>query len=318
MIPKSEKPTSEITIAEASNERFRKKPSGIIGFSDPRLPEDEGGEQDERDREPAEREDRDPGVRVRLDQAVDQREEAGGDEHRAGDVERRRTRILRLVDRVQRHDGGHDADRHVDPEDGRPVDLIDQEAAEQRPEREPERRDARPDADGGRDLAARERRDDDRERERVHQRATRALDRPERDQLMVGGRERAGRGGDREHDQADEEHALAAEAVAELAAEQDQRREREHVGVDRPLEAHLIRVERLLDRGERDVHDGVVEHDHEEGEAHRGERVPLAVRVDLGHTGAPPSGVGGRRSAIIVSSITGSFASATSPPSACR
>ena len=34
-----------------------------------------------------------------------------------------------------------------------------------------------------------------------------------------------------------------------------------------------------LDRRQRDVHDGVVEHDHEQREAHRSERPPLAVVV---------------------------------------
>ena len=32
MMPKSEKPTNATTIADASNERFLKKPSGTIGF----------------------------------------------------------------------------------------------------------------------------------------------------------------------------------------------------------------------------------------------------------------------------------------------
>src|SRR6185436_13229499 len=37
------------------------------------------------------------------------------------------------------------------------------------------------------------------------------------------------------------------------------------------------RVEVALDRGQRDVHDRVVEHDHEQREAHGAERPPAAV-----------------------------------------
>jgi hypothetical protein len=36
-------------------------------------------------------------------------------------------------------------------------------------------------------------------------------------------------------------------------------------------------VQVALDRGQRDVHDRVVEHDHEQREAHRAERPPAAV-----------------------------------------
>ena len=51
----------------------------------------------------------------------------------------------------------------------------------------------------------------------------------------------------------------------------------QRVGVDRPREAGDGRAEVGLDRGQGDVHDGVVEHHHEQGEAHRPQRPPLAV-----------------------------------------
>ena len=131
---------------------------------------------------------------------------------------------------------GDDADRHVDPEHGRPRVVLDQEAAEQRADRQAQAGDAGPDADRGGQLLAREGGDQDRERQRVQERAADALHDPERDQLGVGRGERARGRCEREDDQPDQEHALAAEAVTELAAEQDQRGEREDVGVDRPLE----------------------------------------------------------------------------------
>ena len=77
----------------------------------------------------------------------DDRGTARGDEHRADDVERRRSRVPRLGHRPERHRGGHDPDRHVDPEDRRPADVLDEEAAEQRADRQAEAGDAGPDAD---------------------------------------------------------------------------------------------------------------------------------------------------------------------------
>ena len=92
------------------------------------------------------------------------------------------------------HGGRDDADRDVHPEDGRPREVLDQEPAEERADREAEARDAGPDADGLGKLLARERGHDDRERERVQERAADALDRAGADQLRVGlGQRAAGR-----------------------------------------------------------------------------------------------------------------------------
>ena len=85
--------------------------------------------------------------------------------------------------------------------------------------------------------------------------------------------------GEGEDDDADQEHRAAPEDVAEPAAGREQDGEGERVAVDRPLEAGEVGVEVALDRGQRDVDDGVVEHDHEQREAHRPERPPLAVVV---------------------------------------
>ena len=72
-----------------------------------------------------------------------------------------------------------------------------------------------------------------------------------------------------EDDDAEQEHPAAAEDVAEPAAGDEQHGEGERVRVDRPLERGQRGVEVVLDRRQRDVHDRVVQHDHEQGEAHR-------------------------------------------------
>ena len=65
------------------------------------------------------------------------------------------------------------------------------------------------------------------------------------------------RGG--EQHEAGHEHALAAEAVAERAAEQEEGRERHEIRVERPLQARHIGVQVAADRGQRDVDDRAVE-----------------------------------------------------------
>ena len=61
---------------------------------------------------------------------------------------------------------------------------------------------------------------------------------------------------------AGEEDPAASEAVAERAAEQDERGERQRVGVDHPLQAGGAGAEVGTDRGQRDRDDRGVEEGH--------------------------------------------------------
>ena len=72
--------------------------------------------------------------------------------------------------------------------------------------------------------------------ERRHDGGARALQPAVEDQRGVAPGQRAGRGEDREDREADEEEPLAAVPVAERPAENDERRQRENVRIDRPLE----------------------------------------------------------------------------------
>jgi hypothetical protein len=81
------------------------------------------------------------------------------------------------------------------------------------------------------------------------------------------------RGGREERD-AREEHALAAEQVAEPAREQQQAAEGDQERVDDPGQPGLGEVELALDRGQGDVHDRGVEHDHQLGHADDDEGQP--------------------------------------------
>ena len=82
---------------------------------------------------------------------------------------------------------------------------------------------------------------------------------------------------EREDDDADEEHAPAAEQVGRAPAEQQEAAEDERVGADHPLEVLLREAEVDLDRGQGDVHDRDVEDDHELHDAEERQRQPLAL-----------------------------------------
>ena len=98
--------------------------------------------------------------------------------------------------------------------------------------------------------------------------------------IALIGRQPAERRGGGEHDHAGEEHALAAEQIAEPAGEQQEAGECDEEGVDDPGEVSLAEVQVALDGGQRDVHDRRVEHDHQLGEADDREREPAAAVPD--------------------------------------
>jgi hypothetical protein len=92
-----------------------------------------------------------------------------------------------------------------------------------------------------------------------------------------------GRGGDREADETDEERPLAAEEIGDPAAEQEERAEGERVGRDHPLPIVIREAQRLLRRGQGDVHDGRVQDDHELGDPQHSEDEPAAVVMRVFH-----------------------------------
>ena len=168
-----------------------------------------------------------------------------------------------------------DADGDVDEEDPVPAQVLREQPAGEGADRERERRDARPDADGHPPFLRREGGSDDRERRRVHQRRADALHDARHDQHVSGVREPAPQRGGGEDEDADHEDQAAAVGVGELAADQHQRREAERVARDDPLQLGEICSDVRLDRRQRHVHNGVVQHDHEEAERDGGERPPL-------------------------------------------
>ena len=119
----------------------------------------------------------------------------------------------------------------------------------------------------------------DRERRRRDRRGAESLNRAGADQRRLGPGEPAEQRADRERDQPDHEDPPAPEDVRGAAAEQQEAAEDERVGGDHPLQVGLRESEIRLDRGEGNVHDRDVEHDHE---LHGGEKrqcEPFQVEV---------------------------------------
>ena len=101
----------------------------------------------------------------------------------------------------------------------------------------------RPGADRRGPVRAAERRGDQRQAAGGQQRAADALQGPARDEQRKVRRQPAQQRRHREPRHADHEHAAAPEPVAQRAAEQDQRGQRQGVGVDGPLQAAEARAE---------------------------------------------------------------------------
>ena len=101
-----------------------------------------------------------------------------------------------------------------------------------------------------------------------------------------GGKSRGG-GTDGEHGDADHEHPLASQAVAERRAGQQQHRVGEDVCVHRPLERLDRGSQVAVDARQGDVHDEVVEHGHEQPERDDHEGPDPAALGDRCLHGAP-------------------------------
>jgi hypothetical protein len=173
-----------------------------------------------------------------------------GDEYRAEPVDAVfQPDAFVLGDQCPARSEGGDADREVDEEDPVPAEGLGQGAAGEQAERAA--------GDGDEDVGAhrpcpvarlRELGDDDGEDHRGLQRAADALDEAGGDQKALTGRQAAKCRRGREYDDSGEEHALAAEQVAESPGEQQEAAERDKEGVDDPGEVALGEVEVALDR----------------------------------------------------------------------
>jgi hypothetical protein len=174
-------------------------------------------------------------------------------------VERGRLRGVRLRDRPEQHDHGDRHDRHVDEEHRAPARArdvrADHQPAEDLPERERKAHNGTEHAHGPRPPGPGRGRLDGRHRLRQAQRGRRALQDAGRHERPARRGEPAQQRGDAEPDEAQHHHAPAAEAVAEPAAEHQQRRVRRRVPGDDEFERRRAGFEVGADRRQRHIHD---------------------------------------------------------------
>ena len=196
---------------------------------------------------------RGPTLVGRLDDGPHEQQHAGGQGHRAGDVEAppRQGRPAVVRDHARPDRQQDERDRHGEQEGPAPAQLG-QQAAEDEAEREAARPGRGVDAEGPVALGAlRERGRDDREARRRGEGRGRALEEARDDEQRAVVDEAAQGRGDREDRQADEQCPPAAEEVGGAAAEQQQAAVPEHVAGHDPLQLGGREVQLGVDRGQR-------------------------------------------------------------------
>ena len=228
-----------------------------------------------------------PTQRMAFDQREDQGDDGEAEQADADEIVLQCRMAGSPGDQVPAGDDREDAERDVDQEDRTPVEIeevgADQQAADDRA------------GDGGEAGTQTEQRESlalffgregdlgNGEHLRGHAGAGEALQHPRHDQPLDRGREAAKGRGEREGGNTDEEHAGAADDVAEPPERQEAEREAQDIGGDDPFDLGRVGAEVLLQAGQGYVDDGDVDEIHEAGEQQHGKRHPAAgIGVGLG------------------------------------
>ncbi|MEO9174270.1 MAG: hypothetical protein ABI317_02065 [Gaiellales bacterium] len=255
---------------------------------DARLDRDERGEQQHGGRERRERLQRGPALGRRAHDAEDRDDETC--RHRQGaervEVAARDRRVAQGggigQEAASRLEGDQRADRDVHEEDPAPVERVGEHTADDRPGAAAGSGHGAPHTERSLSLGTvAERRHENGEDARRHDRTAHALDRPRGDEKAGRRGERAGERREREHDDAGDEHPLPAEQIARTPAEQQEAAEGDGVGVHHPLQSADREAEVIADRGQRDVDDRHVEQHHELRGADEGEDHSVPTGVGL-------------------------------------
>ena len=242
------------------------------------LPGHERRREQRGEREAGERSRAAPAVIRRLDDRVDEQPDHRRREREPDPVGPRRGRIARCR-HGPCHEGGRDrGDRRHREEDARPVERLEQPAADDRSERDRRAGGRAPESDRPRALAALgEDVGDQRQRGRKDHRGSDAHHAPRDDQLPGTVGQPAGDARQAEHAEAREQHPLAPEAVAEAPRGEYRSGEQQVVGVDDPLQLRVRGVQLAHERRQRDVDDRGVQVDRERSQQERDENERLTA-----------------------------------------
>ena len=194
-------------------------------------------------------------------------------------------------DRRLGHETVHERDRESDgdraeQEEQAPREVVDDHAREDDPEAAADAEHGREQADPDLDLLGRELVADDREAER-EERAAGARDDAECDQRPDAPRERCSKAAGEEEPEADEQHPLLPELVAQLAEDRGRHRSGDEESGQHPRRPGGARAELLLERPERREDHRLLQRERGAGERQdpEGDVVVLAVRVGVPRRG---------------------------------
>ena len=235
---KTERFVAKATTFAAEKVGLRKNSSLTTGSGDLRSisdeREDEDGGEDEEPVDPP----RPVAAVLAADHGERRRRDRAGARHEARHVELPALGILALGQRDGRDGEGDRTEAETEPEDAPPARPVRQHAADHRAEREargptrpPRHRERGPARALGVDVA------NQRKRPGLGGRRAEPHHDPPGDEDARGRCDRRDDGAGAEDDDAGEHHLLPSEQVAERAAGEHQRGEREHVAVDDPLQA---------------------------------------------------------------------------------
>lgn len=227
------------------------------------LPEDEGGEQEDAGGERRQRDRVGPAGGAGALDAVDERAHAQGRAHGPGDVELSRP-PLRLGEMARSRHHQDDPDRQVEEEADAPAEQLGEHAADDEPEARGDAGDGAVGGDGAGALAALgEARREQGEGRGGEERGAGALDGAAAEEHGGGLGEADGERAEGEDREPGDEHAPAAEDVADPGAEEEESAEGEGVGALHPGETGGRHVEAIPDRRQRGDDDRDVEDDHQ-------------------------------------------------------
>lgn len=262
-------------------------------LGDAGLDDRERREEDDADADGQEDERLAPAADRGLDDAVDDGAQAGDDQHGPEHVRTARGGVPRRWHEHQHRGEGCAGERDVDEHRGAPPVVVEQPAADDRPERHPDTegrgdRRHRPGPVGGDEDGG-----DDRQGQREDRGGADPHEGPAGDESARRCRERRGDGGQQEQAQAGPQHADPPEPVAEGPGGDEQGGRAEGVPVDDPLELGRAGPEGTGDVAERDVEDGRVQAHDEDRQTQGGEDHPTAAAADRGGMPAGRPGAGG-------------------------
>ena len=203
-------------------------------------------------------------------------------------------RVTRLVDLRHRQRERDDADRDVDQEDPAPAQAVGERPADDRSDRHRRTGHGAPDTERDPAVASTIGVTQQRKRGREHHRAADPLHPAREVEHQRRLRDPAQQRSRRENHQPDREYPPSPEQVCERTGSQQQRCERERVGVNNPLQVCEARPQPGLDLRQRDIHDRDVEQQHERSDTDSDESPPLTHGVADGdrsrttlHTAVP-------------------------------